>query len=50
MSRYGGGSGAPDNIKEPMVFGKYAYRLWIALCIMAGVWVISLMLIWLISI
>ena len=50
MSRYGGGSlGDNANIKKPLVFGKYAYRLWITLCIMTGVFVIGLMLIWLVS-
>ena len=50
MSRRSGGSlGEVANIKKPLVFGKYAFRLWITLCIMAGVWIISLMLIWLIA-
>ncbi len=48
MGRYGGGNNLGDAAKkEPLVFGKYAYRLWITLCIMAGVGLISMMLIWL---
>lgn len=50
MSRYGGGnSGEPANIKKPLVFGKNAYHLWITLCVMAGMSMISLMLIWIVS-
>ena len=50
MSRYGGDSpGESTDLRKPIVFGKNAYHLWIALCIMAGVWVIGVMLIWLIS-
>jgi hypothetical protein len=48
MGRYSSGSlGDPANLKKPLVFGKYAYRLLIALSIMAGVGIISLVLIWL---
>ena len=48
--RSGGGIGNVDNVKEPIVFGKYPYYLWIAFCVMTGIGVISMMLIWLISI
>ncbi len=49
MSRYGGNSGEPAEIKEPLVFGKNAYRMWIALCIAVGLWFVGITLIWLIS-
>ena len=49
MSRRGsGGLGEPSNLRKPLVFGKNAYHLWIALCIMAGVGFVSMILIWLI--
>ena len=49
MSRNSGGLGAPSNAKEPLIFGTYAYRLWIALCIMAGVGIVSSVLILLLA-
>ena len=45
-----GGAGEISNVRKPIVFGKYAYRLWITLCIMSGIWIISLMIIWLVSV
>ena len=50
MSRRDSGSlGEQANFKKPIVFGKYAYRLWITLCVMAGIGMISLVLIMLIA-
>ena len=45
-----GGAGEISNVRKPIVFGKYAYRLWITLCIMTGIGTISIVLIWLISV
>ena len=49
MSRYGGNSGEAADLKEPLVFGKEAYYLWIALCSMAGMGLIGLVVVWIIS-
>ena len=49
MARDSGGLGSPTNSKEPLVFGKFAYRLWIALCIMVGVGIVSSALILLLT-
>ena len=48
MSRGSGGGFEPAKVKSPpLVFGKYAYRLWVGLCVGTGIGFISLMVIWL---